>query len=157
MTAEDIMKPHTVVAVFACVFSAALLSTPCNAADHHERTQIMPNEIRWAAVPAVPSLKISWLTGAQDRAGLYELRVHLDKGAMVPPHTHPDRRCVTVLQGNLYAAEGSTVDAAGMKRFPPGSFHCVDAGVPHYVIARDSEVDFQDSGIAPTGTVWIRK
>jgi hypothetical protein len=44
-----------------------------------------------------------------------------------------------------------------MKRFPPGSFHCVDAGVSRYVIARDSEVDFQDSGIAPTGTAWIRK
>jgi hypothetical protein len=64
---------------------------------------------------------------------------------------------VTVLKADLYAAEGSTVDTAGVKRFPPGSFHCVDAGVPHYVMARDSEVDFQDCGIAPTGTVWIKK
>lgn len=157
MTAEDIMKSISVVSVFAGVFSLPLLSTPCIAADNHERIQIMPDEIRWTAVPAAPGLKISWLTGAQDKAGLYELRVHLDKGAMVPPHTHPDRRCVTVLNGELYAAEGSTVDAAGMKRFPPGSFHCVDAGVPHYVMARDSEVDFQDSGIAPTGTAWIKK
>jgi quercetin dioxygenase-like cupin family protein len=109
MTAEDIMKPITVVAVLACVFSVSLLSAPCNAADHHERPQIMPNVIQWTAVPAAPGLKISWLTGAQDKAGLYELRVHLDKGAMVPPHTRPDRRCLTVLQGNLYVAEGSTV------------------------------------------------
>jgi quercetin dioxygenase-like cupin family protein len=136
---------------------ASFTTAAYSAAENNERTQIMPNEMKWTAVPAAPGLKISWLTGAQDKAGLYELRVHLDKGAVVPPHTHPDRRCATVLTGDLYAAEGSTVEATKMKRFPPGSFHCVEAGVPHYVLAKDSEVDFQDSGIAPTGTTWIKK
>jgi quercetin dioxygenase-like cupin family protein len=143
---------------FISGLSLGLLTAAADSgADDHGRTQIMPNEIKWTAVPAVPGLKLSWLTGAQDKAGLYELRVHLDKGAMVPPHTHPDRRCVTVLSGDLYAAEGSTVDAGKMKRFPQHSFHCVEAGVPHYVLAKDSEVDFQDSGVAPTGTTWIKK
>ena len=136
---------------------ASLTTTSYCAAEDNERTQIMPGEIKWTAVPAAPGLKISWLTGGQDKAGLYELRVHVDKGAVVPPHTHPDRRCATVLAGDLYAAEGSTVDATKMKRFPPGSFHCVEANVPHYVLAKDSEVDFQDSGVAPTGTAGIKK
>ena len=151
------MKSVTMVFCFSGLFLASFAPAAYSAAGANEQTQIMPNDIKWTAVPAAPGLKISWLTGAQDKAGLYELRVHLDKGAVVPPHTHPDRRCATVLTGDLYAAEGSTVDATKMKRFPPGSFHCVEAGVPHYVLAKDSEVDFQDSGVAPTGTAWIKK
>ena len=151
------MKSVTMVFCFSGLFLTSFAPAAYSAAGANEQTQIMPNDIKWTAVPAAPGLKISWLTGAQDKAGLYELRVHLDKGAVVPPHTHPDRRCATVLTGDLYAAEGSTVDATKMKRFPPGSFHCVEAGVPHYVLAKDSEVDFQDSGVAPTGTAWIKK
>jgi quercetin dioxygenase-like cupin family protein len=136
---------------------ASFAATASGAAEKDKQVQVMPDEIKWTAVPAASGLKLSWLTGAQDKPGLYELRVHLDKGAVVPPHTHPDRRCVTVLAGDLYAAEGSTVDTSKIKRFPAGSFHCVEAKVPHYVLAKDSEVDFQDSGIGPTGTSWIKK
>jgi quercetin dioxygenase-like cupin family protein len=139
------------------VLVASLAATASGAAENVKQVQVMPNEIKWTAVPAAPGLKLSWLIGGQDKPGLYELRVHLDKGAVVPPHTHPDRRCVTVLTGELYAAEGSTVDTTRIKRFPAGSFHCVEAKVPHYVLAKDSEVVFQDSGTGPTGTVWIKK
>lgn len=139
------------------VFSVLLSTAAHGDTENNERTQIMPDEIKWSAMPEAPGLKVSWLTGAQDKGGLYELRVHLDKGVMVPPYTHPDRRCVTVLSGDVYAAEGSTVDESKLKKFPPGSFHCVGAGIPHYVLAKDSEVNFQDSGVAPTGTTWIKK
>ena len=151
------MKAIMIAYCLSSLVLASFTTAAYSAADNNERTQIMPDEIKWTAVPSAPGLKLSWLTGAQDKAGLYELRVHLDKGAVVPPHTHPDRRCATVLSGDLYAAEGTTVDATKVKRFPRGSFHCVEAGVPHYVLAKDSEVDFQDSGVAPTGTTWVKK
>jgi quercetin dioxygenase-like cupin family protein len=136
---------------------ASLAATAPGAAENDKQVQVMPDQIKWTAVPAAPGLKLSWLTGGQDKPGLYEVRVHLDKGAVVPPHTHPDRRCATVLAGELYAAEGSTVDTSRIKRLPAGSFHCVEPNVPHYVLAKDSEVVFQDSGIGPTATLWIKK
>lgn len=151
------MKMLKAVHSLPLLLVASLAATASGAAEKDKQVQVMPDEIKWTTVPAAPGLKLSWLTGGQDKPGLYELRVHLDRGAVVPPHTHPDRRCVTVLAGELYAAEGSTVDTSKIKRFPAGSFHCVEAKVPHYVLAKDSEVDFQDSGVGPTGTVWIKK
>jgi quercetin dioxygenase-like cupin family protein len=151
------MKMLTAIHSLPVLLVASLAATASGAAENDQQVQVMPNEIKWTPVPAAPGLKLSWLTGGQDKPGLYEVRVHLDKGAVVPPHTHPDRRCLTVLAGELYAAEGSTVDASKAKRFPTGSFHCVAAKVPHYVLAKDREVDFQDSGIGPTGTAWIKK
>lgn len=151
------MKVLKTVHRFPVVLVGSLLATASGAFENNKQVQVMPNEIKWTALPAAPGLKLSWLTGGQDKPGLYEVRVHLDKGTVVPPHTHPDRRCVTVLAGELYAAEGSTVDTSKAKRLPAGSFHCVEANVPHYVLAKEKAVDFQDSGIGPTGTVWIKK
>lgn len=151
------MKKSEVSRHLKALLAALVTTCAYGANDNAQHVQIMPDEIKWTEVPAAPGLKISWLIGSQDKPGLYELRVHLMKGAVIPPHTHPDRRCVTVLSGDFYGAEGSIVETNKTKRFPPGSFHCVDAGVPHYVVAKDGDIDFQDSGIAPTGTAWLKK
>lgn len=100
---------------------------------------------------------MAWLAGGNDKTGLYELRVHLAPGGVVPPHTHPDARCATVLSGDLSAGQGSTIDPSSAKKYSAGSFHCVPAGVPHYVFAKDGDVMFQDSGVGPTGLTWLKK
>lgn len=127
------------------------------ASEDAKKMQVIPGEIKWTAVPAVPGEKISWLTGGQDKSEPYVLRAHLGKGATIPPHTHPDRRCVTVLSGSIHFAEGKTVDINNAKIFPAGSFLCVQAGVPHYVVAKDGDAEFQDSGVGPTATVFLNK
>lgn len=120
-------------------------------------TAVMPDQIKWVTLPAAPGLQFSYLTGRTEKSGYYEIRVQLAAGAMVPPHTHPDTRCVTVLSGELSAGTGETANTGQMKSFPAGSFHCVPGGTPHYVSAMKGTVVFQEGGIGPTGITFIKK
>jgi quercetin dioxygenase-like cupin family protein len=76
---------------------------------------------------------------------------------MITPHTHPDNRYTTVLSGELYAGLGETMDAAKATRYPAGSFFIMPAGQVHYSLARDGEVTYQESGMGPTGTSFLKK
>ena len=117
----------------------------------------MPNEVKWVAFPPAPGVQLAWLTGAADKPGFYELRVRMAPGSVIPPHTHPDNRYLTVLSGELYVGLSDTFEPEKTKRFPAGSFLSVPAGTAHYVVAKNGEVIFQDSAIGPTGTNWIKK
>jgi quercetin dioxygenase-like cupin family protein len=121
--------------------------------------QLLPEQIKWAALPAdvAPGAESMVLVGPLDKPVHYTIRVHLNKGGMVTPHTHPDNRYVTVLTGELYAGMGDTVNEATSRRFPAGSFFVVPAGHVHYSWAKDSEVTYQESGIGPTSNTFVAK
>lgn len=119
-------------------------------------TAVMPDQIKWMTQAPSPGMRYSFLTGRGDQPGFYEQRVEMNAGAMVPPHIHPDTRCVTVLSGKLSVGEGETVIPAEMKIFPPGSFYCVPAGTPHYVSARNGAVVYQEGGVGPTGITFMK-
>jgi quercetin dioxygenase-like cupin family protein len=61
--------------------------------------QLLPDQIKWTPLPADVTSGATWmmLVGPLDKPVHYTLRVHLEKGGMVTPHTHPDARYVTVL------------------------------------------------------------
>ena len=77
--------------------------------------------------------------------------------SMIPPHAHPDNRALTVLSGELHIGFGSTAELEGTKAFPPGGLVIIPAGATHYVQAKGGEVVFQETGVAPTGTNWVKK
>ena len=97
------------------------------------------------------------LSGALDKPVLYTQRVHLNKGGLVPPHTHPDTRYTTVLSGTLYVCTGDKVAADAVKAFPAGSFIITPANVVHCSWAKDGDVVYQESGIGPTATNLLKK
>jgi quercetin dioxygenase-like cupin family protein len=110
-----------------------------------------PEKIPWAAVPQVPGVEIAPLVGRTDLAGLYVVRVRLKAGARIPAHSHPDRRVTTVLFGTLYGGIGPTFRAEGLRPWPTGSLYTVEAGVSHFLSARDGEVIYEEVGIGPSG------
>jgi quercetin dioxygenase-like cupin family protein len=142
-------------AFFAVLFAAA---APSVHADEGS-VQLLPNQIQWSALPSDVAPGATWmmLVGPLDKPVHYTLRVHLEKGGMVKPHTHPDARYVTVLAGEVFAGTGNTVNEATSKRFPAGSFFVVPAGTLHYSWAKDGEVTYQESGIGPTSNSFINK
>ena len=151
------MKSYRPVQCFAALLTLGI-SCPVHAqAEGVQAVDIGVDAIKWMSPSALPGVQLAWLTGGDTKPGLYELRVRLAPGAVVPPHTHPDARCATVLSGELYAGHGDTVEPGNAKKYAAGSFHCVPAGVPHYVFAKDGEVMFQDSGVGPTGLSWVKK
>src|SRR5579872_6544581 len=50
------------------------------------------------------------LSGPQDQKGaFYTVRIHLQPGGLVAPHTHPDARYTTILSGTLYVCTTAAV------------------------------------------------
>jgi quercetin dioxygenase-like cupin family protein len=118
---------------------------------------VTPDEITWMPLPFGPGTKIAWLTGAVDKAEIYTLRVHLDPGAKIPPHTHPDTRMVTVISGELSAGRGATFSEDALKTYKAGTFYVVPAGAPHFAFAKNGEVIYQESGMGPTPSFLIKQ
>lgn len=117
---------------------------------------LLPEQASWFSPPAVPALKAAWLVGSEQAAGPYLLRVRLAAGGRFPPHTHPDTRYTTVLSGTLYVGFGERVDETAVVAVPTGAIYEAPAGVPHWVWARDGDVEYQESGVAPTATRLLR-
>jgi len=139
-----------------------LLALPATAALAYAQggmIQLMPGDIKWASAPpgVTKDAQAAVLAGPLDKPNPYTQRVRLAPGGAVMPHTHPDARYVTVLSGELYAGTGGTADIAKATRYPTGSFFVMPAGTVHYSLAKDAEVVYQESGMGPTGTNFLKK
>ena len=118
---------------------------------------ILPDSIRWVSPPSVSGLQMAWVLGAEQKPGPYILRVKLAAGARIPPHTHPDERNTTVLAGTIYVGFGETLDEANVVAIPAGAVYVAPANVPHYVWAKDGDAMFQEAGVGPTRTEFIKR
>jgi quercetin dioxygenase-like cupin family protein len=143
-------------ATFVGLIAAAATIFPVHAED---AVQLRPDQIKWVDLPSDVAPGAQWmvLVGPLDQPVHYTFRMHLDQGGMVTPHTHPDARYVTVLSGELYAGMGDTVNEATSQRYPAGSFFVVPAGHVHYSWAKDGEITYQESGIGPSGSTYVKK
>lgn len=118
---------------------------------------ILPEALQWAGPPDNPELKGAWVVGSETGSGPYALRVSLQQGGRIAPHTHPDTRYTTVLSGTLYVGFGEREDDSQLVAVPAGGVYVAPRGVPHYVYARDGDVVYQEGGTGPTANVPVRK
>lgn len=118
---------------------------------------ITPDSLKWFSPPGNPSLHAAWVLGSGNEPGTYVLRVKLDKGGIIPPHTHPDTRYSTVLSGTLYVGFGKSIEESKMVAVPAGGVYVAPANVPHYLRAKDGDVIYQEAGEGPTATVLIKQ
>ena len=95
------------------------------------------------------------MLGAEAQSGPYLLRVKLAASGRIPPHSHPDTRNSTVLEGTLYVGFGNRFDEAKVIAIPAGGVYVAPANVAHYVWAKDGAVVYQEAGVGPTRTVPI--
>ncbi len=111
---------------------------------------VKPDEIAWQEIRRSPPLFRAMIHGEQGNAGAFTFRVRAAAGHRLLPHTHPDERVITVLEGIYWSAVGDTWDEAKLVAFPAGSFYVVPAGVPHYSAVLEGETTFQESGTGPS-------
>ena len=95
-------------------------------------------------------IRVSQINGC-----VYCVRVKLAAGGRIPPHTHPDGRNSTVLQGVLYVGFGRTFDESKVVAIPTGAICVIPADVPHHVWAKDGDVVYQEAGVGITRTIFI--
>lgn len=144
------MSTLSKILLFAIFISANALagtSTPA---------PITENKLNWISPPPIPGLRFAWVRGSETHDGLYLLRVKLAKGALIPPHTHPDERNSTVLVGTLYTEFGESFDKNNLLAIQAGEVYTVPAGVPHFLLAKDGDVVYQETGVGPTATIIIK-
>jgi quercetin dioxygenase-like cupin family protein len=111
---------------------------------------VKPGDIAWTEVRKSPPLSRAYIQGDQDKAGAFTFRVRAAAGHKLMPHTHPDDRVITVLEGTYWSAVGEIWDESKLIAFPRGSFYVVPAGVPHYSAVLEGETVFQESGVGPS-------
>jgi quercetin dioxygenase-like cupin family protein len=101
-----------------------------------------------------PGAFSAMLDGSTSAAAPYTIRVHMTEGGRIMPHTHPDPRVVTVVDGELCYGFSDTFDPAGCKLYPEGSYFVVPANVPHFGYGKSDAV-YQESGVGPSGFVPV--
>lgn len=133
----------------ACSALASLLpAVPAVAEDGFHA--LRPAEIRWSVLRESPALSRADIHGRQEGVGPFTFRVRAAAGHRLLPHTHPDDRVITVLEGTYWSAVGDTWDESRLVAYPRGSFYVVPAGVPHFSAVLEGETEFQESGIGPS-------
>jgi len=135
-----------------CGFSAAAFAQN-DALQNDSPWPILPASLHWVGVPNAPALQAAWVLGSEQATGAYILRVRIAANGRIPPHSHPDTRNSTVLAGTLYVGFGETFDEGKMVAVPTGAVYVAPASVPHYIWAKDGNVEYQETGVGPTGTV----
>ncbi len=132
---------------------AAITVTGCAQLTAHDH---WINGATYTPVGNATSMDAAFLIGSPAQPGLYTIRVHLKDGGLMPPHSHPDDRMITVLSGTLHYGFGETADPAATKAYTTGTTFLAKANDPHYAIGR-GDVIYQESGMAPTGTKWVEQ
>lgn len=136
------------LALLSAGIACACLASPVSADPVFHA--VKPDEIAWKEIRRSPPLFRAMIHGEQEKAGSFTFRVRASAGHRLLPHTHPDERVITVLEGTYWSAVGDVWDDSKLIAFPAGSFYVVPAGVPHFSAVLEGETTFQESGTGPS-------
>lgn len=103
-----------------------------------------------ASNPGAFSVTIDGDTGAR---APYTIRVQLRRGGMISPHSHPDRRVITVVAGELCYGFGPVFDPERCTIYPEGSYFVVPANEPHFSFGKTSDSVYQETGFGPSAFI----
>jgi quercetin dioxygenase-like cupin family protein len=149
-------KEHTVTLSRAVLLALALPAALLAQDPQPRPIVIQPDTLKWVDVASVPGAQSIALVGRGLNNGVYASRVKLAPGTKGPPHTHPDTRYTQVFSGTLYVGFGEAFDESKLVAVPAGAFYVAPARQPHFFLARDGEVLYQESGTNPTATDFIQ-
>jgi quercetin dioxygenase-like cupin family protein len=141
--------------LFSIMLAVVIISSTSAAAQGSAPEPVLPGTLRWGSPPNMPGIQGAWILGAEQKPGHYIFRVKLAAGAIIPPHTHPDERNTTVLEGTIYVGFGEKFDETAVVAVPAGAVYIAPANVPHYVWSKEGEAMYQEAGVGPTRTSFI--
>ena len=97
-----------------------------------------------------PGISSALLIGAVEEPGVYLVRVRMESGAVNAAHVHPDARATTILSGTVVYGIGSAADRASGTSYGPGSVYYTPPNTPHWLIATDGPVVYEEVGFGPS-------
>ncbi len=136
------------------LFLAALvMASAC--AHAPEPSSAWTDGVKFTSMGAGTGAFSSTLDGSTNVAAPYTIRVHMTKGGRIMPHTHPDARLITVVDGELCYGFGAVFDPDGCKLYPEGSYFIVPGNAPHYGYGKTGDAVYQESGVGPSAFVRL--
>ena len=138
------------------LFVAILLVCDAAIASAGRPVPVTPEHLHWSSPSAIPGLQVKWVLGAETQPDPYVLRIKLAAGTIIPPHTHPDARITTVLEGTLYVGFADTLNVTQAVAIPAGAVYVTPANTAHFVLAKDADTVYQEFGTGPTATSPLR-
>jgi hypothetical protein len=146
--------------VIAVAGGAALAADVLAGPDGSEFIRTTPATLHWVDYPgdgAQFGIKEAYLLGDPTKPGLYIIRLKFPAGVMSSPHSHPEMRIGTVIQGTWWTGTGEKFDPASTTPIPAGGTMIHPAGKVHYDGARNEDAIVQMMGIGPTGKTTATK
>jgi len=118
--------------------------------------RITPADLTWRDVAGGHGVQQATLLGDPSRPGIYVIRVRFPPHIMDVPHSHPNARYVTVLEGTWYTGTGDTFDFARAVPLKPGSVMLHPAKATHWDGSGGAEtVIVQITGEGPATTTQV--
>jgi mannose-6-phosphate isomerase-like protein (cupin superfamily) len=123
------------------VIAAACLSAGGAWAQHGSHTMVMPSDLKWVDVPALPpGAKIAVLEGKMSEAGPITARLKFPANYRLPPHHHPGLERVTVLSGTMNFGMGDKLEVNKTTAVSAGGFLIMPPGMNHYVWTKEEAI-----------------
>jgi quercetin dioxygenase-like cupin family protein len=122
--------------------------------DGTEFFRILPGQEKWVDYKgdgAQFGIKEAFIFGDPSKPGLYVIRLKFPPGVMSSPHSHPETRIGTVIEGTWWTGTGEKFDPDSTIGIPVGGIMVHPAGKIHYDGARGEETIVQMMGIGPSG------
>jgi quercetin dioxygenase-like cupin family protein len=81
----------------------------------------------------------------------------MEPGAVNAVHVHPDARVTTILSGTVIYGLGPTADRASGVAYGPGSVYFTPPNTPHWLIATDETVVYDEAGFGPSKSTLVTR
>jgi quercetin dioxygenase-like cupin family protein len=122
--------------------------------DSQIAVQWRPQDIALTPV-GKPGISSAVLVGAVEDAGVYLVRVHMEPGAVNAAHVHPDARVTTIMSGTVIYGLGPSADRTSGVSYGPGSVYFTPPNMPHWLIATDEPVVYEEAGFGPSNATPV--
>lgn len=144
------------IAVSAGIALAADVANPGPNAgpDGSQFIRTTPESVHWVDYPgdgAKFGIKEAYLFGDPTKPGFYVIRIKFPPGVMSSPHSHPETRFGTVIQGTWWTGTGDKFDPAATTPIPVGGTMIHPAGKMHFDGSKNEKTIVQMMGIGPSG------
>jgi quercetin dioxygenase-like cupin family protein len=132
-------------AVFALTAFAAAASARAEV-DPKSILLTLPDNIKWTG----DKVKSAVLYGDPKTPGsVYVMLLRWPPNWSTRPHSHPNDRMITVLEGTLWVGTGTKFQPASNTPVGKGGFIVDNANQPHYEITKDDGALIEITGVGP--------
>ncbi|EHH68022.1 cupin domain-containing protein [Gluconobacter morbifer] len=116
-----------------------------------------PEAVSWTAPPSMfpKGTQFSVLTGDPAKPGPFAIRVRMEPGVYIAPHTHNMDEMLTVISGDVQHLVGKTFKASRERDLKAGGFVHLPEGVPHSLKAGAEGAVIQVTGVGPFSMTYV--